>query len=254
MEHRSLLRLFGLCSFIGGSLIALFQIWFYIDPISFVATYFDHVGWAFITFGFIGLYLVQYRETRGLGFFSFLALSFGMFQWLGYKWFLAFVAPDLRKSAPELLDSGLQSVIYGVEFSNYFLQASFFLFAVISLFKGIHSKWGLSLLLIGSALAFNSQLEPVVIYSPLLPQAMIGLAIAWIGLPLFRGDQEYTYEELEDISEIGMEPITSVGNEKNNVLDVKLVDEENSLQVDTFQDVVLEPIQSEEKKQEVSTS
>lgn len=197
MEHGSLLRLFGLCSLIGGSLIAFFQIWFFLDPISFVATYFDHVGWAFITFGLIGLYLFQYRQTGSLGFFSFLLLSLGMFQWLGYKWFLTFAAPDLRRSVPELLESGLQSVIYGADVSNYFLQICFFLFAVISLFKGTLSKGASSLLLIGSAIAFNAQMSEAILYSPLVPQAFIGLAFAWLGLSLLKTVQTHTYDEID---------------------------------------------------------
>lgn len=202
MENRSLLRLFGLCSFIGGFMIVLSQIWFYMDPVSFIATYFDHVGWFFITLGIIGLYLIQYRKLGGLGFISFLLLSIGMFHWLGYKWFLTYVAPDLRKTVPELLDSGLQSLQYGIELSNYILQIGFFLFAVISLFKGILSRWGLSCLLVGSALAFNTQMEAVVLYSPLIPQVMIGLAFVWIGFSMFTRDQEHTYKENEDRSQI----------------------------------------------------
>ena len=199
MEHRSLLRLFGICTAVGGFFIALFQIWFYLDSVSFVATYFDHVGWAFITFGFIGFFLVQYRQTGGLGFFSYLMVSLGLFQWLGYKWFLTFVAPDLRRSVPEIMDSGLQSALYGVDFSNYFLMTSFFLFAVISLFTGVLSRLGLSLLLIGSAIAFNAQLEEVILYSPLIPQAMIGLAFVWLGYSLVQiAHKENTYEEIEE--------------------------------------------------------
>lgn len=245
MEHRSLLRLFGLCSFIGGFFIVLSQIWFYIDPVSFVATYFDHVGWFFITLGIIGLYLVQYRESGGLGFISFLILSIGMFHWLGYKWFLTYVAPDLRKSVPELLDSGLQSVLYGVELSNYILQVGFFLFAVISLFKGILSRWGLSLLLIGSALAFNAQMEAVVLYSPLFPQVMIGLAFVWIGLSLFTRDQESTYDEIVEMTELSLnEPID---NKIDNisVRNVQLENKVNSMPEDSKSGV---------KKQEVSTT
>ncbi len=196
MAHRSLLRLFGYCLIIGGVLIAFFQIWFYFDPISFVATYFDHVGWAFITIGLIGLYFTQYRQTGGIGIFSFLMLSLAMFQWLGYKWFLTFAAPDLRRSVPELLDSGLQSVLYGAEISNYFLQISFFLFAVITLFKGVLSKGASSLLLISSAIAFNAQMEEVILYNPLIPQALIGLAFAWFGFSLFKIIEIETYDEL----------------------------------------------------------
>ena len=204
-------------------MIVLSQIWFYIDPVSFIATYFDHMGWFFITLGIIGLYLVQYRESGGLGFISFLLLSIGMFHWLGYKWFLTYAAPDLRKIVPELLDSGLQSVLYGVELSNYILQVGFFLFAVISLFKGILSRWGLSLLLIGSALAFNAQMEAVVLYSPLIPQVMIGLAFVWIGLSMFTRDQENTYDEdgIEEMTEFRLtEPL--VNETENKVLDIRI--------------------------------
>jgi hypothetical protein len=248
MEHRSLLRLFGLCSFIGGLLIVLSQIWFYIDSVSFIATYFDHMGWFFITLGIIGLYLVQYRESGGLGFISFLILSIGMFHWLGYKWFLTYAAPDLRKSVPELLDTGLQSVLYGVELSNYILQVGFFLFAVISLFKGILSRWGLSLLLIGSALAFNAQMEAVVLYRPLIPQVMIGLAFVWIGLSMFTRDQENTYDEIEDMTKIRLDDLIDNETENNNLLDIQIKDKENNKKI------AVEESKTGGKKQEVSTS
>ena len=247
MENRSLLRLFGLCSFIGGLMIVLSQIWFYIDPVSFIATYFDHMGWFFITLGIIGLYLVQYRESGGLGFISFLLLSIGMFHWLGYKWFLTYAAPDLRKIVPELLDSGLQSVLYGIELSNYILQVGFFLFAVISLFKGILSRWGLSLLLIGSALAFNAQMEAVVLYSPLIPQVMIGLAFVWIGLSMFTRDQENTYDEdgIEEMTELRLtEPLVNE-TENSSILNVQLENKVHSIPEDSNSGV---------KKQEVSTT
>ena len=247
MENRSLLRLFGLCSFIGGLMIVLSQIWFYIDPVSFIATYFDHMGWFFITLGIIGLYLVQYRESGGLGFISFLLLSIGMFHWLGYKWFLTYAAPDLRKIVPELLDSGLQSVLYGIELSNYILQVGFFLFAVISLFKGILSRWGLSLLLIGSALAFNTQMEADVLYSPLIPQVMIGLAFVWIGFSMFTGDQENTYDEdgIEEMTELRLtEPLVNE-TENSSILNVQLENKVHSIPEDSNSGV---------KKQEVSTT
>ncbi|WP_428908200.1 hypothetical protein [Niallia sp. Krafla_26] len=262
MEHRSLLRLFGICSLIGGLLIALFQVWFYLDPISFVATYFDHVGWAFITFGFIGLYLVQYRQTGGLGFFSFLILSLGLFQWLGYKWFLTFAAPDLRRSVPELLDSGLQSVFYGVEMSNYFLQISFFLFAVITLFKGVLSRFGASLLLIGSATAFNAQMEEIIFYSPLVPQVLIGLAFAWLGYSLLRlAHDEHTYEndeQKEDMADQGQQEV----NENLEEDPVSTIDK--NVEASVTHTNVEEPLESEietdetpnleEKRQELSAT
>jgi hypothetical protein len=247
LENRSLLRLFGLCSFIGGLMIVLSQIWFYIDPVSFIATYFDHMGWFFITLGIVGLYLVQYRELGGLGFISFLLLSIGMFHWLGYKWFLTYAAPDLRKIVPELLDLGLQSVLYGIELSNYILQVGFFLFAVISLFKGILSRWGLSLLLIGSALAFNTQMEADVLYSPLIPQVMIGLAFVWFGFSIFTGDQENTYDEdgIEEMTELRLtEPLVNE-TENSSVLNVQLEDKVHSSPEDSNSGV---------KKQEVSTT
>src|SRR4051794_6410378 len=228
-------------------MIVLSQIWFYIDPVSFIATYFDHMGWFFITLGIIGLYLVQYRESGGLGFISFLILSIGMFHWLGYKWFLTYVAPDLRKNVPELLDTGLQSVLYGVELSNYILQVGFFLFAVISLFKGILSRWGLSLLLIGSALAFNAQMEADVLYSPLIPQVMIGLAFVWIGFSMFTRDQENTYDEdgIEEMTELRLtEPLVNE-TENSSVLNVQLEDKVHSMPEDSNSGV---------KKQEVSTT
>lgn len=196
MVHNGLLRLFGFSSFIGGLLIALLQIWYYLDSGSLMATYLDYVGWILLTFGLIGLFLAQYRSAGGIGFISFFLLTIAMFQWLGYKWFQTFVVPDLKRSAPELLDSGLQTVSYGADLSLYFLAASFFLFATISLWKGILSRWGTSLLLIGSALAFNEWIEESVLYSSLIPIAILGCSLSWIGLVLFFKSHRITYDEV----------------------------------------------------------
>jgi hypothetical protein len=171
-----------------------------------------------------------------------------MFHWLGYKWFLTYVAPDLRKSVPELLDTGLQSVLYGVELSNYILQVGFFLFAVISLFKGILSRWGLSLLLIGSALAFNAQMEAVVLYRPLIPQVMIGLAFVWIGLSMFTKDQENTYDEIEEMTKIRLDDPIDNETENISLLDIQIKDKENNKKI------AVEESKTGEKKQEVSTT
>lgn len=195
MVHNSLLlRLCGISLILGSLMIIFMQGWFYLDSASFVAAYFDYAGWILITFGMIGLYLVQYRRNAGLFSLSFLLLILSLFQWIGYKWFQTFVVPDLRRDAPEVLEFGLQSVFYGIDASIYALQISLFLFTVVSLFTGVLSRFGLSLLLIGSALAFNQLLEETVLYNPMVPQIMIGVALFWLGLHLLH----HLHKEFEE--------------------------------------------------------
>jgi hypothetical protein len=67
---------------------------------------------------------------------------------------------------------------------------------VISLFKGSLSKGASSLLLIGSAIAFNAQMSEFILYSPLVPQALLGLAFTWFGFSLLKNTQTTTYDEI----------------------------------------------------------
>ncbi len=183
MTFDGLLRLFGLSSIIGGLAIALVQVWYFFDQHSFIATYFDQVGYSLIAFGIIGLYLSQYKSFGVFGQFSFILLSLGMSLWLGYKWFQTFVTVDLKKSAPELLNTGIHTAVFGMNLSLYSLLIGVFLFALISFWKGVHSRWGSAFLII----AVLSVLVP---YGPLVSQIIAGIAFILLGTSLYKGNNE----------------------------------------------------------------
>jgi len=183
MTFAGLLRLFGLSSIIGGLAIALVQIWFYFDQDSFIATYFDQVGYSFIAFGIIGLYLSQYKSFGGFGLFSFIILSLGTSLWLGFKWFQTFVVADILKSAPELMDTGLHTAVFGMNLSLYSLLIGILLFAAISFWKGVLSRWGSAFLII----AVLAELVP---YGSLVSQIIAGVAFILLGTSLWRGSNE----------------------------------------------------------------
>lgn len=202
MAFRSWLRPFGLSSFIGGLLIILAHPWLYIDPASFIATYLNYIGYLLIAFGLIGFCLAQYKSMGAFGFFSFTILFFGMSMWVGFKWFQTFVVADLLKSAPELMDSGLHVTLSGMSLSLYSLMIGLILFAGISLWKGIVSPWGSSLLLIGSIAEIIKPFFEIGSYESLVASMIIGIAFSWLGCALFLKKQEDAFEYLsEDTAE-----------------------------------------------------
>ena len=89
--------------------------------------------------------------------------------------------------------------------------------------------------------------KQVVLYSPLIPQVMIGLAFVWIGLSMFTRDQENTYDEdgIEEMTELRLtEPLVNE-TENSSVLNVQLENKVHSIPEDSNSGV---------KKQEVSTT
>ncbi|WP_338448008.1 hypothetical protein R4Z09_17365 [Niallia oryzisoli] len=183
MTFASLLRLFGLSSIVGGLVIAFVQVWFYFDQDSFIATYFDQVGYSFIAFGIIGLYLSQYKSFGGFGLFSFIFLSLGMSLWLGLKWFQTFAVADITKGAPELLETGMHTAVLGMNLSLYSLLIGVLLFSVMSFWKGVVSRWGSAFLV----LAVLAELVP---YGSLVSQIIAGIAFILLGSSLWKGNNE----------------------------------------------------------------
>jgi hypothetical protein len=208
MAFGSWLRPFGLSSFIGGLLVVLAHPWLYIDPASFIATYLNYIGYLLIAFGLIGLCLAHYKNMGVFDFFSFTILFFGMSMWLGFKWFQTFVVADLLKSAPELMDSGLHVTLFGMNLSLYSLLIGLILFAGISLWKGIVSPWGSSLLLIGSIAEIIKPFFEIGSYESLVASIVIGISFSWLGWALFQKKREDAFAYLsEDTAEDIIEDI-----------------------------------------------
>lgn len=202
----------------GGLLVALVHPWLYIDPESFIATYLNYVGYLLIAFGMIGLCLAQYKSMGVFGFFIFTILFFSMSMWLGVQWFQTFVVADILMSAPELMDSGLQATLFGTNLSLYSLLIGLILFASTSLWKGIVSPWGSTLLLIGSLAEFIKPFVELGSYESLVAPIIMGIAFSWLGYSLFQRKQETVFENLsedqaEDIFEVDPEEKESTRNQ-----------------------------------------
>nr|WP_295973383.1 hypothetical protein [uncultured Bacillus sp.] len=196
MTFEKMLRVLGWISIIGGCLIVIVQLWLALDPQSFIAAYFSLIGFILAAIGLIGLYFVQYKSLGGLGLFSFLLLSFSMYLWIGYQWFQTFFYIDLIKSIPELYDIRLQSSVYGKHLALYSMLSGTVIFAGLSIWKGILSRWGAALFI----------LAPVALFFPFGSIAacfLFGIALIWTGIHLCRkihsiSNQEDFSEELLD--------------------------------------------------------
>lgn len=191
-----MLRLFGLCSFLGGLMVSLVQLWFYYDPGSFIASYIDYVGYIFILFGIIGVYLAQYKKIGNLGLLIFIILIVSHSLWLGYRWFLTFADIDLRRSAPDLVKTDLPATYLWGDISLYSLLIGISLITILSLWKGVVSRIGSGLLLLGS---LGAIVELAITFIPsglLIPHAVIGVSFSWLGWSLFYGNVKSTKEAL----------------------------------------------------------
>ncbi len=184
-------RVLGIFAIVGGFLIALVQLWLQFDPHSFVAAYFHLVGLVFTAIGLIGLYLIQYKSIGGFGFFSFVLLSISLYLWIGYHWFQTFVFLDLLKSFPGMENSVLSSMVYGKNLALYSLLSSILIFAGISLWKGILSRWGMALL-------FLVPFMILIPYGSIAAHLLAGTSFIWSGITLCKRKAAVAETEAEN--------------------------------------------------------
>jgi hypothetical protein len=144
------------------------------------------LGTVLLLVGLIGLYVGQ-LETAGLfGLVSFLVTFLGNVLVAGAVWEATFVVPWLAWEAPDLLDVGPTGWLALGFISSYTLAGlGAILFGMATIRAGVFPTVPAVLLIIG--------VVPVAVWNfvPLpLPDMLLGVAVAWLGLALFRGGGE----------------------------------------------------------------
>lgn len=190
MTSSILIRLSGLAAVMAAALLLITEIVDYTqggDPFG-VAANASHVFEstlqmiAFVVLlplGLVGLYARQSEAAGPLGLLGFLAAFAGTGLVAGFLWTNTFVAPELARSAPQLLEMGpppgrsLSLLVFGVGWA---------LFGLASLWAGVYPRQAAMLLIIGAVIG-------MVLNLAFLPVPFGGLpfeaAVAWLGVVLF---------------------------------------------------------------------
>ncbi len=131
--------------------------------------------------GLVGLYARQSEAMGPLGLLGFVVAFSGTVLVAGFLWTDTFVAPELARSAPQLLAEGpppgrsLSLLVFGVGWA---------LFGLASLWAGVYPRQAAMLLIIGAAIS-------TVLSLMFLPVPFGGLlfdaAVVWLGVVLLTG-------------------------------------------------------------------
>lgn len=180
MTSQKLVNALALFSVLGGLLIILTQVWFYVTPDSIYATYLDQVGYIFVLLGAIGLYFGQFKNLGTFGLFSFIFLIIGLSLWLGVKWYQSFLIEDLLAFDSKVLDS-LPTGFIGHMLSVYLLLIGVLLYGIANAWKGV--RWAGWLLIIAAV----AELIPFGTY---VAQLIAGIGFAWLGITVRKNVKE----------------------------------------------------------------
>ena len=192
MTYSNLIRLSGLAALMAVTLLLITEIVDYTqggDPFD-VATGATHTFnrtlqmIAFVVLlplGLVGLYARQSEIAGPLGLLGFVVAFSGTVLVAGFLWTDTFVAPELARSAPQLLAEGpppgrsLSLLVFGVGWA---------LFGLVSLWAGVYPRQAAMLLIVGVAIStvLNLTFLPVP-FGGLLFEA----AVAWLGVVLLTG-------------------------------------------------------------------
>jgi hypothetical protein len=131
--------------------------------------------------GLVGLYARQSEDTGALGVVGFVVTFAGMVLVSGFAWVDTFIAPELARSAPQLIGMGpppgraLSFVVFGVGWA---------LFGLASLVGGVYPRPASALLIVGAVIG-------TVVALTLLPVPLVFLpfeaAVAWLSVALLTG-------------------------------------------------------------------
>ena len=191
MTSSNLIRLSGLAAVMAAALLLITEIVDYTqggDPFNVAsATHAFESALRMIAFvvllplGLVGLYARQSEAAGPLGLLGFLVAFSGTGLVAGFLWTDTFVAPELAKSAPQLLEMGpppgrsLSLLVFGVGWA---------LFGLATLWAGVYPRQAAMLLIIGAVIG-------TVLSLAFLPVPFGGLpfeaAVAWLGVVLFTG-------------------------------------------------------------------
>lgn len=128
------------------------------------------------------IYIGQSQAAGLLGLVGFLVCFIGNVLVAGAVWEAAFVVPWLAWRAPEVLDEGPMGwLALGFVLSYALAGAGVILFGVATIKARVYPRAAAVLLIIG--------VLPVAVWNFLslpLPDVLLGAAVAWLGLALFR--------------------------------------------------------------------
>jgi|SRR3712207_5807109 len=147
-----------------------------------VMTVLTLVGTVLLLVGLVGLYVSQSEAAGLLGLVGFLGSFVGTVLVAGAVWEATFVVPSLAQEAPGLLDEGpAGQLALGFVLSYTLAGVGVVLFGVATLRAHVYPRVAAMLLTAG--------VVPVAMWNfvPLpLPETVLGVAVAWLGLVLFR--------------------------------------------------------------------
>jgi hypothetical protein len=147
-----------------------------------IVTVLTLLGTVLLLVGLVGLYVCQSEAAGLLGLVGFLISFLGNALVAGAVWEATFVVPWLAWEAPELLDEGpTEWLALGFTLSYTLAGIGVILFGVATIRARVFPRVAAILLMIG--------VVPVAVWNfvPLpLPDVLLGVAVAWLGLALFR--------------------------------------------------------------------
>jgi hypothetical protein len=181
MPISSLLRVCGIFSVIGGLLFLAMPVWYNVSLE--VGAFADLIGMVLLVFGIIGIYLRQINASGLLGLITFIIVLIGTVLWTSFKWASAFIVPILEKLAPEILNTPPKILEIGMGISLFSFFIGWFLFALVTAWKGVLPRWGAILLI----LAMITEFIPFGYY---VAQPLAGLGFIWLGYFLWKGKYE----------------------------------------------------------------
>jgi hypothetical protein len=192
MTSSNLIRLSGLAAVMAATLLLITEIVGYTqggDPFkgtasathAFESTLRMIAFVVLLPLGLVGLYGRQSEAAGPLGLLGFLAAFSGTVLVAGFLWTDTFVAPELARSAPQLLAEGpppgrsLSLLVFGVGWA---------LFGLVSLWAGVYPRQAAMLLIVGAVIGTVLNLTFLLVpFGGLLFEA----AVAWLGVALFTG-------------------------------------------------------------------
>jgi hypothetical protein len=131
--------------------------------------------------GLVGLYARQSEVTGPLGLVGFVVAFAGTVLVSGFAWVDTFIAPELARSAPQLIGIGpppgraLSFVVFGVGWA---------LFGLASLVGGVYPRPASALLIVGAVIGTVVALTLLPVPLGFLP---FEAAVAWLGVALLAG-------------------------------------------------------------------
>lgn len=146
-------------------------------------------GYVLILLGLVGLYVRQSEAAGTLGLIGFLLAFIGQALVIPDAWISAFLAPELAKQAPALLEAMLRfetltPLTVGLGVSWGIQNLGWILFGIATMRARVLPRWGALLLIVGILIGLLGTVAPVV-WS--ITAVVFGLGFFWLGYALWSG-------------------------------------------------------------------